>query len=137
MYNFRKGTRMNEIVLYYAPENIPHMSLVKGVLVQMGVKIKNLTPERCVMKIGSLVGMEGFEKEKVSGQEKQLSLMREEMMILAGFTDERLEALLANLKKAGVPRINLKAIVTETNAGWTPCELYLQLAEEHRQMNSW
>lgn len=126
---------MSEIVLYYAPDDIPHVSLVKGVLVQMGVKIKNLTPARCVMKVGYLAGMEGFEKETVSGQERQLSFMKEEMMIMAGFSEERLDMLLSGLRKAGVPKINLKAIVTETNAQWTPCELYMELAKEHRQMN--
>ena len=33
---------MKEIVLYYAPENAVHVGLIKGVLVQMGIRIKNL-----------------------------------------------------------------------------------------------
>ena len=42
--------------------------------------------------------------------------------------------LLDKLKKEGVPKINLKAVVTETNAGWTVYQLYEQLREEHAQM---
>ena len=41
---------MKEMVLYYAPENAVHVGPVKGVLVQMGIRIKNLTPERCEQK---------------------------------------------------------------------------------------
>lgn len=56
------------------------------------------------------------------------------MLVLSGFTEERLEEFLGNLKKSGVPKIGLKAVVTETNAQWTAYQLYEQLKEEHRQL---
>ena len=141
----RKGRSiMKEIVLYYTPRQMDHTSLLKGVLVQMGVKIKNLTPDRCGKKIGFLVGMEGYEDS--SGMDKiqgingmneagqqtvtQALPMTEELMVLSGFTDERLDELLDKLRKTGVPKIKLKAIVTETNANWTVYELYRQLQDE-------
>lgn len=126
---------MNELVLYYTPENRAHTPLLRGVLSQMGIRVKNLTSERCVQKIGYLAGMEGFAKRDVSpGYEKYAPVMGEELLVFCGLTDERLEELLANLKKAGVPKISLKAIVTETNAEWTVYQLYEQLREEHAQM---
>ena len=128
---------MKEIVLYYAPENTAHMGLIKGVLVQMGVRIKNLTPERCEKKIGLLTGMDGFEDDTaapVEGEQASCQAMSEELMVLNGFTDDRLNELLMRLKKAGVPRTVLKAMVTETNAHWTVCELYEHLTEERRRM---
>lgn len=150
---------MNETVLYYAPENTAHVSLLKGVLVQMGIKIKNLTPARCEKKIGFLAGLDGFaddtalENRVNDGRERQGNAsfaemgtmplrgqqalqgpIREEFMVLCGFTDERLDELLAKLKKAGVPRVALKAVVTETNAQWTVYELYNHLLEERRQI---
>ncbi len=126
---------MKEMVLYYAPDNTPHTSLLRGVMVQMGVKVKNLTPERCIQRIGYLVGADGVEKRKVSENfQKYAPAMNEEMLVISGFSEERLEELLDKLKKAGVPKINLKAVVTETNAGWTVYQLYEQLREEHAQM---
>ena len=123
---------MKEMVLYYAPDNTPHTSLLRGVMAQMGVKVKNLTPERCIQRIGFLVGMDGAKKREGSdGFQKYAPEMNEEMLVIAGFTEERLEELLDKLKKAGVPKINLKAIVTETNADWTVYQLYEQLKEEH------
>lgn len=152
---------MNETVLYYAPENTEHVGLLKGVLVQMGIKIKNLTPARCEKKIGFLAGMEGFldntaredsangnkenygnvsfvgmETLSLGGQQASQVPIKDELLVLCGFTDERLDELLANLKKAGVPRTSLKAVVTETNAQWTVYELYGHLLEERRQIES-
>lgn len=171
---------MKEMVLYYAPENAVNVGLVKGVLVQMGIRIKNLTPGRCEKKIGYLAGLDGFEDEGmvpdragVPGAGQQASPIpvkylnagggvfeprgncqthvqaartkehsscplpagiNEELLVLCGFTEERLEQLLVRLKKAGVPRSVMKAIVTESNAHWTVYELYGHLAEERRQI---
>lgn len=157
---------MKEMVLYYAPDNTAHAGLLKGVLVQMGIKIKNLTPARCGKRIGFLAGLDGFaddtaqENSANDGKERHgnasyagietMSFMgqqalqeqepirelREELMVLCSFTDERLDELLVKLKKAGVPKIGLKAVVTETNAWWTVYELYSHLLEERRQIES-
>ena len=132
---------MKEMVLYYSPREMAHTSLLKGVFSQMGVRIKNLTPERCGKKIGVLVGMEGYKDLSEAGKTQetsaadqqaaeQIAPMAEELMILSGFTDERLNELLGKLRNAGVPKIRLKAIVTETNADWTVYELYRQLEDE-------
>lgn len=132
---------MKEIVLYYAPENSAHVGFIKGVLVQMGIKIKNLTPGRWGRRIGYLAGMEGFEDEPAKGHNTESALdlpmtIKEELLILCGLSDEKLDELLERLKKAGVPRTVLKAIVTETNARWTVYELYSHLLEERRQMEA-
>lgn len=129
------GKFQKELVLFYTPENKEHTPLLRGVLSQMHIKIKNLTAERCVQKIGYLAGLEGFEKREVSpGYERYAPAMEEELLVFCGLTDERLEELLANLKKAGVPQIPLKAVVTDTNAEWTVYRLYDQLREEHAQL---
>ena len=147
---------MRETVLYYAPESTTHASLLKGVLVQMGIKIKNLTPGRCEKKIGFLASMDGFEDGAAErcapkdndlegntleravvtkvGQQASPKAINEELLVLCGFTEKRLDQLLERLKKAGVPRSVMKAVVTETNAHWTVYELYGHLVEERRQI---
>ena len=135
---------MGEIVLYHAPRQMAHTPLLKGVLVQMGARIRNLTQDRCGKKIGYLVGMEGYEDSPKMAETEdfqevdrigkqaaaQFGSMTEELLVLSGFTDERLDELLGRLKRAGVPKIKLKAIVTKTNADWTVYELYRQLQIE-------
>ena len=127
---------MRETVLYYAPEGAVHTALLKGVLVQMGIKIKNLTPGRCEKKIGFLAGVDGFNDDAYilkGGQQVSHAALREELMVFCGFTEERLDELLDKLKKAGVPRTILKAVLTETNAHWTIYELYDHLMEERKK----
>lgn len=122
---------MRETVLYFAPDGTSHTPLLKGVLAQMNIKVKNLTPERCAQRIGWLTGVEGVEKRELSENfQRYAPVLDEELMVMAGFTDGRLDELLENLKKAGVPKIRLKAIVTETNARWTVYQLYDQLKAE-------
>lgn len=116
------------------PKNATHTALIKGVLVQMGIKIKNLTPGRCEKRIGFLAGMDGFEEEPTEGQQASFVDMNEELLVLCGFTDESVDQLLAQLRKAGVPRSVLKALVTKTNAQWTVYELYRHLIEERKMM---
>ena len=134
---------MKEMVLYYAPENAVYMGLIKGVLVQMGIKIKNLTPGRCEKKIGYLAGLDEFEDEDIVPGETDVPGVRqqaspvpinEELLILCGFTEKRLDQLLERLKKTGVPKSVMKAIITQSNAHWTVYELYDHLAEERRQI---
>ncbi len=59
----------------------------------------------------------------------------EQMLVMKDFTSRRIDTLLLNLRKAKVPKINLKAVVTEQNAGWSFYHLYEKIGEEHRKMN--
>ena len=110
-----------ELVLYYTPEKSDADRLLKGVLVRMGVRIRNLTPEQTGEKIGALAQLAGCEEQTDAPEAPAIS---EKMLILHGFSQQRLQELLAGLRKAKVPPIPLKAMVTEHNADWTLYELY-------------
>lgn len=122
---------IREMVLYYAPKPKPYVSKLKGVLVRMGVRIKNISPDQAGQKVGYLAGMPGFEEEPETGE---ILPVKEEMLVMKNFTSSRVDELLANLRKAGVPRIALKAVVTEQNSRWTFFELYEELQKEHAAM---
>lgn len=128
--------RIKETVLYYNPgteESMAHVAKLKSVLVRMGVRIRNIGPEQAGETVGFLAGLEGFEKrEEDSGE---LPEMTEEMLVLKQFSGKRLDELLLNLRRAGVPRIALKAVLTEHNAKWPFYQLYEELKAEHAQMN--
>ena len=47
--------------------------------------------------------------------EEKLPEITEPMLVMRDFTGRRIDTLLLNLRKAKVPKINLKAIVTEQN----------------------
>ena len=118
-----------ELVLYYSTGDArmkKQEMMMKSVLVRMGVKIRNVAPDQVLESVGYLAGVPGFEK---------LPEITEPMLVMRDFTGRRIDTLLLNLRKAKVPKINLKAIVTEQNAGWSFYHLYEEIGEEHRLMN--
>ena len=136
--------KMMETVLYYnpgRPETMKHVAMMKSVLVRMGVRIKNIGPEQVLEKVGYLAGMEGFEAAETGTAEikagpDELPVIPEEVMVLKQFSSQRLDMLLAGLRRAGVPRIALKAVLTEHNSEWTFYHLYQELKEEHETMTA-
>lgn len=132
-----RKSRMREMVLYYNPVPAPHVAKLKGVLVRMGVRIKNIQPEQVMQKVGFLAGIDGYEESeasKMSETPEVMPVMEEEMLVMRGFTSRRMDELLLNLRKAGVPKIALKAVVTESNCEWTFYHLYGEIKEEHEKM---
>ena len=139
---------MKEMVLYYNPGSGPHVAKLKGVLVRMGVRIKNINPDQVNQKVGYLAGLPGFTEIEAQPMDTEVERrpadteieaepvdtevergpadtevtavsMDEEMLVMKNFTSRRMDELLMNLRKAGVPRIALKAVITEQNSHWT------------------
>ena len=154
---------MKEMVLYYNPGSGPHVAKLKGVLVRMGVRIKNINPDQVNQKVGYLAGLPGFTEIEAEAMDTEVERrpadteieaepvdtevergpadtevtavsMDEEMLVMKNFTSRRMDELLMNLRKAGVPRIALKAVITEQNSHWTFRQLYRELKEEHKAM---
>lgn len=124
---------MKETVLYYNPNKAAHASKLKSVFVRMGIKIKNISEDQLDEKVGYLVGLEGF--EACENKTLDFDVIEEEMLVMKDFSDRRLNELLMQMRKAGVPRIALKAVVTEHNVNWTFRALYKEIKEEHEQMS--
>ena len=122
-----------ETVLYYNPSPTDKVRLMKGVLVQMGVRIKNITPEQTGQTVGYLAGLPGFQE---IGMEAGQPVIEEEMLVMKDFTGVRMDQLLMGLRKAGVPKIALKAVVTESNSKWTFEQLYREIKDEHEKMSA-
>ena len=148
-----------ELVLYYStgdPRMKKQEMMMKSVLVRMGVKIRNVAPDQVLETVGYLAGIPGFESRKTEEntdkaesaedgkmmpedseiqEDPRIPVITEPVLVMRDFTSRRIDALLLNLRKAKVPKINLKAIVTEQNAGWSFYHLYEEIGEEHRLMN--
>ena len=130
-----------ETVLYYAPEKSDADRLLKGVLIRMGVRIKNAGPAEAGQTVGYLAGLPGFEETKAGESAPEAFgeaplLIPERMLVLRDFGNRRLEEMLSGFRKAKVPPIPLKAVLTEHNCGWTLVELYRELKEEHEKMTA-
>ena len=125
-----------EMALYYNPGNgIParQTALMKSVFVRMGVRIRNVGPEDVNQTVGYLAGLKGFERQEAEA-EGELPVIPEQVLVLKGFSGGRLDLLLSSLRRAGVPKIDLKAVLTEQNSGWTFYCLYEEIRAEHASM---
>ena len=114
--------------------------MMKSVLVRMGVRIKNIGPEQVMEKVGYLAGIEGFtslsqdeqqNKDKEKNGQENLPVLSRDVLVMKNFSSSRIDMLLAGLWKAGVPKIELKAVITPQNAEWTFYQLYQELEKEH------
>lgn len=132
--------RLQEMVLYYQAadaaagrEKEKSVRMMKSVLVRMGVRIKNIGADQVLEKVGYLAGMEGYTPcpREVS---KELPALSRDVLVMKNFTDGRIDTLLAGLRKAGVPKIELKAVITPQNAQWSFYELYQELEKEHEAL---
>lgn len=138
--------KITETVLYYnpgTPEAMKHVALLKSVLVRMGIRIRNIGPDQVMETVGYLAGVEGFTAAETKDQAEKsepagpdLAVIPVQMMVLKQFSDKRLNELLVNLRKAGVPKVELKAVLTENNSRWTFYHLYEELKEEHEAMTA-
>lgn len=157
-----------ELVLYYTPEKSADDQKLKGVLVRLGIRIRNITPDQIYQKVGYLAGIPGFEEEpdteskeaelketgrKEAGQKEAgqkaaeqqeegfsggnvPAQISEKVLVLHGFGERKLNEMLNQFRKAKVPPIALKAVLTEHNCGWSFYELYQELRQEHEKMNA-
>ena len=119
-----------ESILYYTPDPHDSAAKLKGVLVRMGIRIRNVSPDQVMETVGALAGMPGFQLSGGTATE----VIPEPMLVLYRFSSQRMDELLLNLRKAGVPRIDLKAVVTESNCQWSFFHLYEEIREEHKRM---
>lgn len=122
---------MTEMVLFYTPENTERTRKLKGIFVRLGVRIRNISPEQMGETVGFLAGLEGYGPAEAG---EDFPAPEEEMLVMKNFTSRKIDELILAIRKAGLKKIELKAVVTPTNAGWTFYKLYEEIREERRQV---
>ena len=55
-------------------------------------------------------------------------------VLMSGFDSGDIDMLIKSLRKYGVGRVALKAIVTETNINWSSIDLYEAIKADHEEM---
>ena len=122
---------MTEMVLFYTPENTERTRKLKGIFVRLGIRIRNISPEQMGETVGFLAGLEGYGPAEAG---EDFPAPEEEMLVMKNFTSRKIDELILAIRKAGLKKIELKAVVTPTNAGWTFYKLYEEIREERRQV---
>lgn len=101
---------------------------IKFILIQLGVRIKNIQPNQYHIPLGILSGA-----DKTAQSPSDLYTgegFSEEMLVMKGFSNALLDEFLLRMRKAGIPRIELKAVLTPSNQNWNSLTLYEELKKE-------
>ncbi len=93
--------------------------------------LKIITPDQTGQTVGYLAGIEGFEEQPSA----EYPLVEEEILVMKNFSSRKIDELLMNLRRSGVSKIALKAVITDTNSKWSFYELYQELKKEHETMS--
>ena len=132
-----------EKVLLYNLKGTAIGKKLQPVLLRMGVRVVVVEEADYDQPIGTLAGVEmpedaaaGIDPE-TGRQPDPADTLEEPMMILVGFTGGRWDELLAQMRKGGVPRIGLKAMLTQTNKYWTSRQIYSELGRERAAMEAY
>lgn len=126
--------RRNETVLLYAVKDKEKRKRIQTLLLLMGVRIRMVEPKQYALPIAQL--LEGKTEQDALEEEvtEELCEFEEEMLVLSGFSGNRLDELLLALRRQKA-RVDLKAVVTDSNKTWNSKELYQELRKEHRMMH--
>ena len=145
----RTTVRNREVLLLYRFRDTEIGRQLRAVAARMGIMCKVVEEEQTEETLGALLKLPGFasgsgsgksgaseqdnasvQNDKADRPEPKPELTRQ-VMIMHGFTNQRLGEFLQNMRKAGMPLIPLKAIVTPQNVSWTFRTLYEELEKEH------
>lgn len=97
---------------------------LKAACIKMGIRIKEIAPEQFTLPLGHILGHAEF-ADAVPTEEP---VFQDELVIFYQFTEQQLDRLLPEIRKAG--GIRLKAVVTPTNISWNACALARELIAE-------
>ncbi len=104
---------------------------IRFLLVRLGMRIRVIEKEDYGKPLGVLAGMKDVTLEN---EDAPVEDFDDEMMVLYRFSDKRLDAFLQGMRKEGIERVDLKAVLTPTNCRWNSWQLFQEIQEEHRTM---
>lgn len=134
---------MKETVLLYNI-NGEKVKNIKRVLLLLGLRGKQVSEDMYGEKIGILAGMlkeDDVQNEKnmvESGEiedKQKNNPFTEEMLVMCGLSDDKVDKFLMEMRKKKIGKINLKAVLTPYNALWNSYELYHELKKEHESFS--
>ncbi len=128
---------MKETILLYNLDSATIRNKIKFLCIQGGIHIRVIEKEQYDVPIGMLAFGKKEEMESYLRSEnaEEKASFDDPMLVFAGFTGTKLNQFLNAMHKQKIPRINLKAMVTEHNVNWDSVTLHEELAKEHKAMN--
>ena len=108
-------------------QGILRLSMIAG---SLGITVKEVREEQAGQRLEALCGLSALvsaaQKAKIGG----------EMAVMAFFPEKLVDALFAAIRKNGLERPRLMAVLTPTNRKWTLERLYQELQKEYAALNA-
>lgn len=101
---------------------------IEGICRPLKIKVNKVKMSSYPQKLGYLAGISGFNRENITYTGTELP---SEMLVFSGMDSDTVDCFLAAYKKASIPPIGLKAILTSHNINWSAEALYKELYREH------
>lgn len=115
-----------ETVLLYNCSG-PQWSKLRQVFVMQKLRMKAVEPGQYGLPLAQVLEGSG----EPAGVEEEFS---DPMLVFCSLTGPQLDRLLGAMKRAKLPPIPLKAVLTPTNRDWTSQQLWQELRREHQSM---
>ncbi len=109
------------------PGKLMRISLIAGAL---GIAVKEVKEDQWGQKLEALCGLQPV--STVAGK----ALIGGEMALMAFFPDAMIDALLEAIRRNGLEKPRLMAVLTPTNRSWTMERLYRELQKEYAAVNA-
>ena len=129
MLQMPKMVQPQALLFSFLPEERT-MRIIRYLSAQ-GVSVRTVQAAELNETLGYLFSLPGYEKRSSPAF---LTQSVPEMLVMHGFDQARLDAFLRFFREEGVRRVELKAVLTPTNAAWTAAELSRHLAAERDAM---
>ena len=123
---------MKETILLYHIADQDRLHAIQRALLPLGMRIRMVKKEEYLQPVGFLAGVKEVQPgtEQYEGEE-----LEKEMLVMAGLSSGRIDAVLTALRRSGAGRIDYKAVLTPTNSQWDSLTLYRELSREHAVMS--
>lgn len=102
---------------------------VRTLCIIQKLRLRPVRPEEYGEPQGALAGL-----LPPTGNPAPAETFDDELLVLCGFSEAALGAFLAGFRRAGIPPVALKAVLTPSNAGWDAVRLHQELCREHAAM---
>ena len=96
----------------------------------LGIRCREVAPCEYSLPIGALAGIPLAAKAQ-----PVKAVFSDEMLVMCHMLSPQLDAFLAGMRGAGIPRVDLKAVLTPHNVSWNSVQLHDELAREHGAIN--
>lgn len=119
---------MAQVILEFGIEPAKH-ELIATVCQGQGIRLVQVPKQDYGQKLGALAGIAGFPREKTMYDGLGLPA---EMLVFSGMNSQQVDAFLDAYRQGGLPKIQLKAVITPSNIFWDAQQLFTELMNEHR-----